>query len=41
MLAVRAGLVTSVRQQILAGTYDSADKVEGALGELLEEIVLR
>jgi len=35
---IRAGRVAELRAQIAAGTYESADKVDGAIERLLDEI---
>jgi len=35
---VRADLVARVRSEIASGTYETADKLDGALNRLLDEI---
>lgn len=35
---LRLGLIARVRQEIAAGTYDTPEKLEAALGRLLERL---
>lgn len=37
--AVRSELVEQIRQQIAAGTYDSSEKLDIAVGRMLDEIL--